>query len=454
MIKLAEKLLQSSKVVNFKFKTKKPIFKEPIKIQSFVDKYGNADINVKPAEDAIERIWENFNREYQYYELHQERKYLLPRDEKYLPFILSKLVDDSKKMRFAYNIMRNNTSKKMLKNEILEYFSSYKARHAILLALDICDRLADYKGRNNRLLLFKANTYLFQENNIDEAYKRCCQMGVQDYLKANGLTGILSYSDFVKKIICMLFEADNKSFDVKNKYSLYKNVILPSNEDGSYKDIYNSIFSNLIIAVEHCNCTEKEEYIKSLRNVLVSIYKDPRIKGVNWKGISQEAREIFIKWLSQRDLKLFFEIISQSYAGSYDNQKMWRYRKQFWQAYLPEITSTWVFFGADAECEIPKSEVMKYGKFSVPSKSCIMMQIGNCIFIERSHNGKLKVWLKHECPFKMGAEKLNENILTNVSVYDEWTHSSPQSYNWQQKVSAFIQDNCGINKNEEDYEID
>ena len=75
MIKLAEKLLQSSKVVNFKFKTKKPIFKEPIKIQSFVDKYGNADINVKPAEDAIERIWENFNREYQYYELHQERKY-------------------------------------------------------------------------------------------------------------------------------------------------------------------------------------------------------------------------------------------------------------------------------------------------------------------------------------------------------------------------------------------
>ena len=87
-------------------------------------------------------------------------------------------------------------------------------------------------------------------------------MGVQDYLKANGLTGILSYSDFVKKIICMLFEADNKSFDVKNKYSLYKNVILPSNEDGSYKDIYNSIFSNLIIAVENCNCTEKEEYIK------------------------------------------------------------------------------------------------------------------------------------------------------------------------------------------------
>ena len=54
----------------------------------------------------------------------------------------------------------------------------------------------------------------------------------------------------------------------------------------------------------------------------------------------------------------------------------------------------------------------------------------------------------------MGAEKLYEYILTNVSVYDEWTHSSPQSYSWQQKVSAFIQDNCGINKNEEHYEID
>ena len=47
MIKLAEKLLQSSKVVIFKLKTKKPIFKEPIKIQSFVDKYGNADIYPK-----------------------------------------------------------------------------------------------------------------------------------------------------------------------------------------------------------------------------------------------------------------------------------------------------------------------------------------------------------------------------------------------------------------------
>lgn len=243
MIKLAEKLLQSSKSLNFKLKTKMPTFKEPVKIQSFVDKYGNSDIDVKPSENAIERLWENFNREYQYYELHQERKYLLPRDEKYLPFILSKMVDDSKKIHFAYNIMINNTSKKMLKNEILEYFSSYKARYAMLLALDICARLADYEGRNNRLLLFKKNAYLFQTNNIDEAYKRCCQMGLQDYLKANGLTGILSYSKFVKDIICMLFEADDKIFDVKNKYLLYENVIFPSHEIGSYKDIYNSIFS-------------------------------------------------------------------------------------------------------------------------------------------------------------------------------------------------------------------
>ena len=132
---------------------------------------------------------------------------------------------------------------------------------------------------------------------------------------------------------------------------------------------------------------------------------------------------------------------------------MWRYRKQFWQAYLKEITSTWVFFGTDAEREIPKSEIMEYGKFSVPSKSCIMMQIGDYVFIERSHNGKLKVWLKHECPFKMGGEKLGEIELTNVRVYKEWTHSYPELYTWQRKVSDFIQEHCDINKKEEEYEI-
>ena len=64
----------------------------------------------------------------------------------------------------------------------------------------------------------------------------------------------------------------------------------------------------------------------------------------NWDKISEKSKAIFLRWLVEDDLEIFFKIIKQTALD-----RMWRYREKFWRAYLPHISSTWIFLGSDAK---------------------------------------------------------------------------------------------------------
>lgn len=455
MGKLANRFFVSSKGLIHGFNNL-PGMIEPKLINDFVKKCDKLDEFVEPPTDICKLAKNHFNREYKYYQqngANYARTFLSPQEEKYLPFVMKDICKDSKQLYFAYIIISHNKTGLMLKNEIQSYFSCYKEKYAAVLAQDILNKLATYAGKNSRLKSYKRYNYIFKTDGFEKIYNYCCKYGFENYLDKIRLSGVLRYSAMVNDVLSKMFAADDSVLTVKKKYNLYNSVILRSMDEKLYYGIYDDIFSHFIISVDRYKKSEiKDDIINNLRNELVRFYGDPRLSPRNWRGVKKESLKIFKRWLSQRDLKLFFQIISDSYGNAdFSAKKMWAYRKSFWEAYLPHISNTWVLFGTEAEEQIPKSEVMEYGHFSNSKKSCIMMQIGRCTFIERSHNGKLKVWI-YKCPFDIGVKKIEERELVNRIADDEWRHTNPENYNWQKNVSYFIMKNCKIVKDIKEFE--
>lgn len=455
MGKLANGFYKPSKSLIDSLKKLPKFNDEPRFIIDFIKKYGNVDQAVEPPDDRCKQALNHFYEEYKYYQKHDStyaRKFLLKREEKYLPFVMGDIGKDIKQIYFLYTIISQNKKDSMLKNEIQAYCSCYKENYAAVLAKDIIDKLSVYNGRNSRLKNYKKYDYIFTEEGFEKIYRCCCKYGFGIYLDKIHLSGILRYSSLVKDVLSKMFATDDKVFKVEKKYELYTSVMLSSIDEGAYSDIYDDIFSNFIISVDKYKKMDlRVRMIDSLRNELVKYYKDPRLSPRTWRGIKKEALETFKRWLSQRDLKLFFQIISDSYENAdFTAKRMWAYRKVFWEAYLPHISNTWVLFGAEAEREIPENEVMEHGHFSNAKKSCIMMQIGKCIFIERSHNGRLKVW-NRKSPFEIGIQDIDEKELVNSIPDDDWTHTCSENFSWQKSVSDFIMENCKIVKDIEEF---
>ncbi len=209
--------------------------------------------------------------------------------------------------------------------------------------------------------------------------------------------------------------------------------IMPCIADGLIKSVQNE---------------RHNEYKKRCIDVFYKILGDPRFghRKVRWNEVSDESRRIFLSWLAEKDLELFFRIIE---ATSVDS--MWRYRKNFWIKYLPNIVNTWVLFGKDAmemvrEIDDYQIAYGKLGKGCLPNHSVFAFQIGDYVFIEWSHNGMLRVWNVDEAPDIFGAKTMNKDMITKSlnAPLGEWIHSASSNQNWQNKVKFWLRNYCGI----------
>ena len=66
-----------------------------------------------------------------------------------------------------------------------------------------------------------------------------------------------------------------------------------------------------------------------IQDFLLQHYGDPRTKQHRWAAASDEARQVFRKWLARVALAQFLEVIDRL---ALDRQ--WKYRRAFWTAYF------------------------------------------------------------------------------------------------------------------------
>lgn len=122
--------------------------------------------------------------------------------------------------------------------------------------------------------------------------------------------------------------------------------------------------------------------------------RDPRLRAENWQGVDKSCEALFRRWLAPTTLADFFEFISDR-----TDSDQWRYRRTFWKALadMGVIDDAWVVLdkhaikaargklGSDIGCGTISGTPTKH-------QSVLLLQIGNLVFSEISHNGTLHAW--------------------------------------------------------------
>ncbi len=360
-----------------------------------------------------------------------------------LPFILY----DKQINELAFILLLNHyidTAREVrLRRLLFVYFDHYNNDNRTKqIAIKLWERFKNTNAASFKSpFLKKMQAYgkeLFNSNNkqqLNELYKA---YGVNGTIQKIGLEGVLATSKFILATLrnCFLNEGAEET-----KYKIF-DELSKTNFQG-YRALLPVMVDRLIILTESLN---NEDRKKSLLRFTYKLLGDPRIyiNQAKWNGsdgVSREAQEIFLRWLANNDLTLFFEIINKTAVDH-----MWRAREKFWRHYLKHIKNTKVFLGDYAQRvarDVAKGELLNYGKIGNGCEynhSAFLFAIGDYIFCEWSHNGRLYIWRRDNAPVDFWTVQINKTIMTQYKFLDAFRHVG----DWQQKVRQWLWINCGI----------
>lgn len=357
-------------------------------------------------------------------------------------FLLTKHVDLSRETR--------------LRRLLFIYFYNYAdSRETTAIASKIMLHFRS-KQENDFKSLFHRKMFVYKDNLFTGAHKLLMnrmyqQNGLRNTIEKIGFSGILETSRFVLHTLKDYYINGNND---NRKYQIF-NELSKTNFAG-YEFVLPSILDSLIILTDKNNDAEWKKYLLKVCHEKLG---DPRLplNQTRWngtEGVSQKAQKIYLKWLANNDLTLFFKIIDETATD-----RMWRYRDKFWRAYLDYIVNTKVFFGVDAQRiarQVAKDELLNYGLLDYGSESnhsAFLFEIGKFAFCEWSHNGKLYIWRRDEAPVHFYDYKTNKSKMSRSICVESFIHSSANTYSWQKKVADWLAKNCGIRKSRFDWEL-
>ena len=271
-----------------------------------------------------------------------------------------------------------------------------------------------------------------------------------DGLKRLSFPSTLYGSNFVKAAIVNAFQMDI-GLDAK------QNLLKDLTENPVYKGLVPKVVGPVIISVD-------EEGSDSAKNWLMQLIfrymGDPRGNDTAWLYVEEEAKEIFLHWLVKNDFAVFFHII----ASTADDK--WKYRQDFWSAYMDEIRASRIIIGQKAKLilnQLPSEEKRKlmaydYLEGKSSDTSLLVFTIGQYTFIEVSHNGKLRVYSREKSPIQIFSQRhrtIYYSDLINSDTEEEFVHTNPRGRgpSWQPKVRDWIYDYCGIWREEQQWKV-
>lgn len=258
-------------------------------------------------------------------------------------------------------------------------------------------------------------------------------------------------SNFVKAAIVNAFQMDI-GLDAK------QNLLKALTKDPRYKGLVPKVVGPVIISVD-------EEGSDSAKNWLMQLIfrymGDPRGNNTAWLYVEEEAKEIFLHWLVKNDFAVFFHIIAKTADAK------WKYRQDFWSAYMDEIRASRIIIGPKAKKlilnDLPKEEKSKlmaydYLEGKSSDTSLLVFTIGQYTFIEVSYDGKLRIYSRAKSPiqiFAQGHRTIPYSHLINSDTEKEFVHTNPMGRgpNWQPKVRNWIYDHCGIWREEQQWKV-
>ena len=240
------------------------------------------------------------------------------------------------------------------------------------------------------------------------------------------------------------------------------------NRDATSRDVLSTLIVQL-------GSDADENLRQPVQSYVLRKWQDPRMTGadVRWRGVSDEARAIFTRWITEKNIHFFFDVVAKACKDS-----KFEYRKAFWLAYLGETNSGCIDFcrlvlRSNAEYLFRDNKDYHEQKRSIATlkggdsnQHAFIIQMRNHTFIEFSTNAACYVYENSNLPFRLdastytmatssgewnrlrnrlGSDDGEGNTLRNQRVQKHRViHRNSEGYYWQDDFADWIKSNLGI----------
>ena len=217
---------------------------------------------------------------------------------------------------------------------------------------------------------------------------------------------------------------------------------------GEHKDDLTNreILSELI---EQLGNDASEQLRQPIQSYALQRWKEPRIAGVNWKGVSNKAQQIFSRWIIEKDFYFFYDVIAKTV-----NDPEFEDRKAFWLAYLEHITYCRPILRKDAESLFKHDQQdLEYYRDRRPAtliggaenQHAFIIEMGGHIFVEFSTAPMCYVYDNVNCPFQLNSSRYKMSELRNLDwARNYMTRANLENRSWQSKFASSIAKKLGI----------
>lgn len=369
-------------------------------------------------------------------------------EKRNIPFVLFEPRCDMTMFRRAIGML-NVSGKSCIKRLLLVYLMQYGERDEKTKVLAYVlrkmlennpfqtkDKLLN-SGMNNATVFFSIDGLKYVAELINNEKK------IDGVLSTLSIPSMLKDCKFIKAALCQYYLT--KSYPLENQFSVFESIMSMQDIEG-FRSAFPLAADAIIPKIDALKSDKKRKYKESAIAFFSEALGDPRFgyKRLRWNDVSNQSKTIFLHWIAEKDLELFFKIIEETAVDA-----MWSYRRKFWLKYLPYMSKTWVYFGKQALrfARQASSGNMSYGRLvkgSDPKQSIFAFQIDKFVFTEWSHNGALRAWLEEDTPDVFYKDELDKDKVIMPYPSERWVHSGNDVRGWQSRVEAWLESNCKL----------
>ena len=356
-----------------------------------------------------------------------------------------RIVDNTSQLSDALELIENRFCISALRGVFDALLQAWDTPNAGRLRAFVRRHLIGYEGHRTFVQNLRANMMWYcEENSATQLAMTLLRSRVQlsevwSYLELPDHTHSYRYFGAVAEAYIAL----NRRVDQETVADVIEFVKKHNNDKTS-----RTVLSKLI---ERLGFDASENLRQPVQSYVLQKWEDPRIAGgdIRWRGVSNEAKQIFTRWITKEDLRFFFDVV----ARACDDNKF-AYRKAFWLAYLEHISFCRPVLRRDAEYLFRNDlQTLQYYRERRPAtltggnsnQHAFIIQMGNYTFVEFSTAGACYVYDDINRPFSLGDSKYSMFELRWRGRETHWQpHSSSGRYLWQRNFASWLKSNLGI----------
>ena len=355
---------------------------------------------------------------------------------------------DTPKLQNALQLIENRFRTSMLPGIFNALLQAWDTPNTTSLRAFLKKQLTSYTGSRKFVQKLKTNMAWYCEKNsatqlatyLLRSRKKLSE--VWAYLELPDYMHSYSYFGAVATAYAA-FAALNNQFD-QDTVTDVVNFIRKHNNDKTSRTVLSKLIEKLGIEAT-------ETLRQSVQSYVLQEWQDPRIAGadVRWRDVSDKARQIFTKWITEEDLRFFFDVVARACGDP-----KFEYRKTFWLSYLEHISFCRPVLRKNSEYLFRHdSQALQYYRDRRPAtltggnrdQHAFIIQMGNYTFVEFSTAAACYAYHNADIPFEVGNSEYRMDELRLQSWAEHRViHNNSERYSWQSKFASWLEYEVGI----------